>query len=435
MIPVLLTALISWSASARLCDRAGVQAIINEVRDSEAPFHTIYMRPRLMAAFAECRWDESTFGLPKGSVQNYLRRTATKCYRRLGHELSSATAASERHETLQDFEMWKACLDYLKDAGLPVRMDPKMAEKIEQRFRKAQEAYAKERKKTCSEKILTGLPGLGHVRDQGNAGWCFAHSAADLASVYFGKKISAVDLALSHHDEAPTLEFFRKLWSYSPAQFDRGGWSERALRKGSERGFCLEENFRSDDQGQAALVDFYKQLKEYAKDGPNLTPHEISSLYRRALLVAPRISLKDFSAAVTHPDTDGFFNRFRDQACAPRIHGEVPMEFGQGSIAGSLDSALYQNSPASLGYFYDCTENKSNLDGRHASTVVGRRFNDRTGSCEYLVRNSWGESFRRGDAPAGHFWVSEYRINRCGYSATALRRSGPAIVSAAEASR
>jgi hypothetical protein len=49
----------------------------------------------------------------------------------------------------------------------------------------------------CSDLDLR--PVLGEARDQGDTGWCFAHSAADLLTAAVGHRISAMDVAVTYH--------------------------------------------------------------------------------------------------------------------------------------------------------------------------------------------------------------------------------------------
>ena len=80
---------------------------------------------------------------------------------------------------------------------------------------------------------------------------------------------------------------------------------------------------------------------------------------------------------------------------------QVDEVINKGDILGiEYDAGILKN------YKYE----KDFLNG-HASSIVGRRFNPKTNSCEYLLRNSWGKgcSGYHNDYECinGHIWIAE----------------------------
>ena len=74
---------------------------------------------------------------------------------------------------------------------------------------------------------------------------------------------------------------------------------------------------------------------------------------------------------------------------------------------GELLGVTYNSSVLSDPYDFE--------DGSHASTIVARRFNYDSFKCEYLVRNSWGDSCHYSDeyeCKEGNIWLPEEKLVR-----------------------
>jgi len=85
----------------------------------------------------------------------------------------------------------------------------------------------------------------------------------------------------------------------------------------------------------------------------------------------------------------------------------------QADIFPNIDEQLTKGNILGLHYKAQMLYNfKGNaMVGNHASSIVGRRFNPKTMSCEYLLRNSWGKSCGMYDehyeCKDGHVWIAE----------------------------
>jgi aminopeptidase C len=76
----------------------------------------------------------------------------------------------------------------------------------------------------------------------------------------------------------------------------------------------------------------------------------------------------------------------------------------------ALDNGKIIGIEYDAGILEDYNYAASVLNG-HASSIIGRRFNEKTNSCEYLLRNSWGKScagyHEDYECEDGHIWMAE----------------------------
>ena len=81
------------------------------------------------------------------------------------------------------------------------------------------------------------------------------------------------------------------------------------------------------------------------------------------------------------------------------------------NLFDEMDKVISNGELTGISYDANILSDIDNEDdpGWHFSTVVGRRFNSSTNSCEYLVRNSWGRGCEgydeRLECEEGNIWV------------------------------
>ncbi len=283
---------------------------------------------------------------------------------------------------------------------------------------------------------------LGPVRHQGTgSNWCFAETAADLATFRFqhelaGKRLTA-DVFAFAHAAAKDPEF-----AFS------GGFIDGAIRDGvaygRTRNLCL---FGTDDREAmgASVLDitgravFVAELDEVADRGERARFMEKLAARRR-------------TDPITKADPDVLYRVFREEESAalfarlalllcaggtwiPPHEVEVTSDrvsdedWNKGEayrVATAparielIDEQLDRGVPVGIDYMVSVTMFSTRpYGGLHASSIVGRRWNDDRGACEYLVRNSWGPAceptdgevlggFRPDLLPgceAGNFWL------------------------------
>ena len=125
-----------------------------------------------------------------------------------------------------------------------------------------------------------------------------------------------------------------------------------------------------------------------------------------------------------------FFQKLAMAACQKTIsapQGQVMHRRQSGkALLDTLDEQLNRGNILEMSYFASVLSNQySYSDGRHSSVIVGRRFNDKTGTCQFLIRNSWGTGCGYYDdsyeCDQGNVWIPEDKIAEVGSSTTYLQ--------------
>lgn len=325
-------------------------------------------------------------------------------------------------------------------------------------------------------------PALGPPRDQGDTGWCFSHTAADLLSVKLKQRISAYDLAVSHHltdlrrlensphaevrehlrrhnlmsrirDERvgepddPSAPYLRRENFFRVAKVSgetehkgligMGGSEDVAILLGQERGFCRAEQL----EGHRSDADFLRRVQAHHRS-------------RRGEPLGARFH--DYGLA-TDPESRRMAEsviRYVDQRCQPRIRPREPLTpyirmYGKGvqdfrrqvaagkidraaaqkQVWGDIDKLLEAGEATTIGYdAYDISEPDAGAEhGDHSSVIAGRKLIK--GQCHYFLRNSWGRDCSiytpklkgRCDKNAGGVWLKKSELPSL-YSVVALAK-------------
>lgn len=208
---------------------------------------------------------------------------------------------------------------------------------------------------------------LGAPRHQGNTGWCFAYTAAEMVSYKTGERASAASIARSHYFNGG---IFTRM---SNSRY--GGHVNAALERSKKEGICSEasvssQNYSPDNIKAAVCSNPSKAIQRYQVVGQSAYP-------RNGETLLPLID-----------------RTLRD-----------------GGLAGiSFQLGDYMLSKKS---YY------------HAAVIVARVFNPKSARCEYIVRNSWGTEncmhLGRLSCIGGYFSLSERDIDASGKSVTILQ--------------
>lgn len=270
---------------------------------------------------------------------------------------------------------------------------------------------------SCTE-INIDTSNMPKNNNQGPLAWCFAFAAADLLSFHEKKAFSAYDIAVTNHlneKEANLDDIFNRETINAI-----GGHTALAMTYAlelNEKGLCLEKNYLSPDIEWLKMSEAINSIASTKKGlrllgcennfNEQLLLHDLSG---DIIKILDKLSLEKRASALM------------DIKCTKRekITSQNDVKFfytkndpiKKIELMSKLDEILTSSSPAAIGYDAEIlstgvhyTSDKSN----HASTITGRRFNRRTGDCEYKIKNSWGDDDK--NAPSsitfenGSYWV------------------------------
>lgn len=283
---------------------------------------------------------------------------------------------------------------------------------------------------------------VGPIKNQLDTPWCFAFSAADLASFASGENISPYPIALGYHGQV------HKRTNDCGETFSDGGYMGDAFDLSNIGGFCTEDQVQSIDRylskNKSAIRELYKvqenlvRFREImlrdcqdfpgsvsyalAQDSANKNSHLFSGILTNMF---PTTNIYDIVDVLVHPSLFDFpqeaLTILANKDCKIKVPYKSKSQFisdkDKGKIGQTLDKILENQEIASLGiilnpffskenyikyaqtfntheYFQQklCEANslKDNELLAHAVTLVGRTYNQQTKTCEYIIKNSWG---------------------------------------------
>lgn len=270
---------------------------------------------------------------------------------------------------------------------------------------------------------------LGPNRDQGNMGWCYANTTADLLSYRFrdelrGERVSSGYIALAFNH------------TYFQQPNSEGGNVWLAAYMAQREGVCLEDveekilssgprfKLKQKLSGLLYLKQHFDETDGQSLDG-DLAKYY--GKYDSALLTMPRGDLRRlFKFSSRH----NVAKKFADYMCRGQkvFPDKVTNTYVDsrwlylGSTRPLLLQIHHQLDLANIiginyyADFFDYDNAPKTPEGRHASSIVGRRWNKEKKTCELLIRNSWGDrctgykaaSLKEpGVCDKGNIWVSE----------------------------
>jgi hypothetical protein len=338
------------------------------------------------------------------------------------------------------FQMRKY-LDYAKKSDVDgLILDPQVASEYEQN-----KAKFAARKSSCSDVMNLKAPlSLDKPKNQGDAGWCYAYAASDLVANATGKEPSAIYMSTLMNSK-----FFPKLIGLR-----NGGMVNWTINELIENGMCEEKDLPSSNHNFE--IDFKKLLDDpkktkYIRPGIGAIYNEITDLANKYKntnrsddiyqpdftkeMVAADLCAKDNGSFVknfsvlfpnlnmdqlsqillTSWSTDAFKNIVL-QSCplvkAPELE-QIKVKSSVFNIFNTINKQLDKGNIVAMNYDSSLLTDYTVKDAlaAHSSTIVGRRFNEETMSCEYLLRNSWGqgcEGYNKDyKCKNGHVWIPE----------------------------
>lgn len=325
--------------------------------------------------------------------------------------------------------------DYAAKNDIDLPPDPEVKAILE-----TKKAQIEKRRESCTDVMNLKKPlSLNEPRNQEGIGWCYAYTAADLVSNLSGEKVSAIHAAGS----------FNNLIISRIRRLDEGGQSDAAANAMIKNGLCLEKDMPSNDyafidrqndigtlyKNVNELGEIYSDKKEIASMNdkrpvtyknkyttqqvyvdlctqqtetliqisqvfPNLTLDQLTKI----LMESGKRSFNQLTQKCNLVQSDLMkgvvFKSLYEPKKPERLYSKIDEQLNKGQIVG-----IGYTAEVLLDY------KAENMKGFHASTLIGRRFNKKTNSCEYLLRNSWGKNCSQYgnniECKNGHAWVAE----------------------------
>jgi hypothetical protein len=280
----------------------------------------------------------------------------------------------------------------------------------------------------CSDKINQNeAVNLDNARNQDGVGWCYAYTAADLLSFRLKKKISAVSL----YNSGQSIE--DDISDLQGKGGDIGETIENYLKK--KNGLCLEEDLPSSDFKFCAYKNYsnflnalYQSVKEKKISDNQCLKVNLNSAF-------PGVDFGAVNEYTNRYGTKNLAEYLFDLQCKKRSFTgykvkpitQISPYVNKDALVKNIDTLLNKGEIVGLSYNYNIMDENDERVGGHASLVVGRRLNQETGDCEYLVRNSWGKDCTQHEGSgltchkncdssgqncrySGHFWVNQRRL-------------------------
>lgn len=361
---------------------------------------------KLEDTFRNCKIEPASFGWGKG-VFKYWKDTGIKAeLERISKQISHYANFREVDSEIPRY------LEYAKKANFPLERFNAL---IDFHVKKGKESAVRERL-SCGEKVDLRNDVLGDPRDQDTVGWCYAFAGADLLSYRLGQKISATDIAVIYNNFEKDRTGIKK--DTIKEHELKGGFTDVALTHLKTKGACLEKSLPSEDNANGTLFENFAKL-DSIKTNNNINA-DCSVCTRTMKSLYPGLEFSEYYDIMKYSQKAEYIKLLNDRACKPRIKltdikikNLDPDEIGVNKVFAEINKQLDKKNILAVDYnqrlLYDVNtlENK-----RHESVIVGRRFNEKHGECEYLLRNSYGRScsgydkrLQKGNCEQGNIWM------------------------------
>jgi hypothetical protein len=269
----------------------------------------------------------------------------------------------------------------------------------------------------CGEKIEIETKYMPKNNQQKDLSWCFAWTATDLFSFHEEVPLSSYDLGFQYHNHDVIREAAGNVKDFTL----KGGVERLALIIGiqSKKGICTEEQTNFKDGDWEKLSDYFKllaspkrSLKSIVCNKQTRMDEPFNELTDEVVLILNKLSRDKKAAALL------------DVVCQKRhtiknkygLGYRLAEDYTPDEVIEKLDELLEKGQPASVAYDADFIfkgAKHKRKTSNHSSTIIGRRTNDKTGMCEYLIKNSWGDKCPKKAKMEciegkGHYWVPRH---------------------------
>lgn len=255
---------------------------------------------------------------------------------------------------------------------------------------------------------------LSTPTDQGNIGWCYGYAAADLLSVEAGEPVSPTHVSSIYNKSIRSNLLWRLGYNISTLFTGRDVYEGGLIGKAAKESMEVSPLCKYSDMDRYThLINRLEATKQMVKD-KKITMDAACEVIENTLPDLGATSQKFMEDFITKNINDSLESLLRESCQkveVPKKKKKVlhrPIFFGKRKHVKNVNKLLEQGKP--LGVSYNVKHVTNRLSGYHASTVIGRRWNN--GRCEYNIRNSWGRvcnykkdiECNRND---GSFWVKD----------------------------
>lgn len=271
---------------------------------------------------------------------------------------------------------------------------------------------------SCEEKMVS-TANMPKNNMQEDLDWCFAWTSTELLSFYEETPLSSYDLALQYHNHSDLRD--ESVKDYTNVGGDNSFALYVAIQ--SSKGLCREEQTNFTNSDWKKLSDLFKKLSSPKKKLMQVMCQEelldtqpFVDLDRDVLLILNQLSRDKKAAALL------------DVICKDRHR--LKYRYGVGSrdiekfpaskLINKLDEMLTKKEPATVVIDFELIKKASQStsnDDNHAATIIGKRPNNVTGECEYLLKYTYGNKCPNKEkidleCENGNFWIPKKTLEK-----------------------
>ena len=274
------------------------------------------------------------------------------------------------------------------------------------------------RKKSCSnidlrQETKNGKKRIPPIRDQDSLGWCFAYVTADFLSYYTGENISGLALSVrNYQDDLTNKDILLSETS--------GGTISNIFKKLKEhRNICTEKQVNSEETAFTGdighdLKTTLKKIEDFLnqkEEGDDISFY--SSIRDHLLELFPNVNMQDFIDILKSENKNTVFIELINKACDKENSVSLPNDLAlkiDGKMPLNRLHELLERKDLSVVTF-DISLIVTDMHNMiHINSVVGRRYNEDKKRCEFMLRNTWGETCYpqyKHACEGGYLWIPE----------------------------
>lgn len=271
---------------------------------------------------------------------------------------------------------------------------------------------------SCEEKMVSTV-NMPKNNVQGNLDWCFAWTSTELLSFYEEIPLSSYDLALQYHNHGDLRD--ESVKDYTNVGGDNAIALYVAIQ--SSKGLCREDQTNFTNSDWKKLSELFKKLSSPKKKLMQVICQE------ELIDTQPFVDLDaDVLLILNQLSQDKKVAALLDVTCKERHR--LKHRYGVGSrdiekfpaskLIDKLDEMLTKKEPATVVIDFELIKNASEStsnDDNHAATIIGKRPNELTGECEYLLKYTGGDKCPNKkkidlECVDGNFWIPKKTLEK-----------------------